>query len=130
VLVGEEALYQLIERPAPATFRFLSQTEKELGFAAATRPMNAVGLLLEGMRRFDELRRVCLVVPDDGVLAPAGPAPTPHPGEADQSVVATVWDRASAGAPPRECELAARTDSYRVRRLLAHWVEEGSLRLL
>jgi hypothetical protein len=38
-----------------------------------------------------------------------------------------VWQRAYSGAPALECEKDLPVDSYRVRRMLAHWIEEGAL---
>jgi hypothetical protein len=38
-----------------------------------------------------------------------------------------LWSRVSRGATPLECETEIRCDAYRIRRLLAHWVEQGAL---
>ena len=38
-----------------------------------------------------------------------------------------VWSQASAGRTPLEAEISISTDSFRVRRLMALWVEEGAL---
>jgi hypothetical protein len=38
-----------------------------------------------------------------------------------------VWIKASSGANIAECERHLATDSFRVRRLVAHWLEQGAL---
>ena len=58
-----------------------------------------------------------------------GTAPAPHPTEKDGLLTRTLWTRVSSGATARECEADVRTDAYRIRRLLAHWLEQGALRI-
>jgi len=49
------------------------------------------------------------------------------PQEEDEGeLVRLIWERVRGGTTVTECELAARKDSFRIRRLLAHWVAEGS----
>ena len=38
-----------------------------------------------------------------------------------------VWSKASGGVIPETCESVLQVDSYRIRRLYAHWVETGAL---
>jgi hypothetical protein len=38
-----------------------------------------------------------------------------------------VWTHVAKGATAQACEAAIQTDAYRIRRLLAHWLEEGAL---
>jgi hypothetical protein len=40
-----------------------------------------------------------------------------------------MFARIASGATPSQCEADFFVDSYRVYRLLAHWLEEGSLRI-
>jgi hypothetical protein len=80
------------------------------------------------MRRFDELQRAAAAVPDDLPLRSGSAKPTPLARERDPLVLRAVWARASAGATAAECEAAVPADAWRVRRLLAHWLSEGSLR--
>ena len=47
--------------------------------------------------------------------------------EKDERFVRVVWNRAAAGATPEQCESSIVSDSYRIRALLAHWVEEAAL---
>ncbi len=130
-LQGEDACYQLLERPVTGTFTFARlkelppRREKEPPL-----PDEVVSLLMEGMRRYDELQRCMAIAPDDLVLRKTEVKPTPHPEEADPTVQQAIWVKASAGASPRLCEQTARVDAFRVRRLLAHWVEEGSLSIV
>ena len=81
---------------------------------------------MEGVRRHDELRRPTAVVPDGARLKATGKARTMVADE-DAAFGELVWTEATAGRTPLECEARSATDSYRVRRLLAHWVEEGAL---
>ena len=85
--------------------------------------------LLEGVRRHDHLQRALALVPDDVPLEASGKSPSTVPDELDYDLVVGLWQRACEGASPREIEDGLRVDSYRVFRCLAHWVEEGALRL-
>jgi hypothetical protein len=126
-LRGDDACYQLFERPMGGTFSFV----REAALPPARdgeKPRDVVSILLEGMRRYDDFQRFSALVPDEIVLAPTGKKPSPEPEEADATLQKTVWTKASEGASPKTIESAVAVDSYRVRRLLAKWVEEGSLK--
>jgi hypothetical protein len=125
-LRGADAVYQLLERPVTATFQFASRPDAELPAGTGTEILN---LLFEGMRRYDEFQRAATLVPDAAPLASTGVAPTSHSEETDQAIVTAVWTRARGGTPAVLCEREVPTDAYRIRRLLAHWVEQGSLKL-
>jgi hypothetical protein len=126
VLRGKEAFYQLCERPFPGTFALAAS--REAGQEKASEgALDIIPLVLEGLRRHDELRRAVALVGDDVRLKGTGTVPTPPPDETNEALVETVWTMAQAGGPPRECENAVPVDAYRVRRLLAHWVEEGAV---
>ncbi len=84
-------------------------------------------LTLEAMRRYDELKQASVLVPDGVRLKTTDVRPVPHPSEKDGAMQKALWTRVSRGATPLECEAEVRTDAYRVRRLLAHWVEQGAL---
>jgi uncharacterized protein DUF4388 len=126
VLRGKEAFYQLCERPLPGTFALASHRDAKPEKSAEP-PIDLVPLILEGLRRHDELRQASALVADDARLQATGAARTSVQGEANPDLVETVWKMASAGTPPRQCESEVPVDAYRVRRLLAHWVEEGAL---
>jgi hypothetical protein len=126
-LKGDDACYQLFERPTGGTFSFVRQ--------AALPPLRdgetnreVVSILLEGMRRYDDFQRFSALVPDDLVLAPTGTKPSTDPEEADGALQKAVWTKASGGSPARAIETAVAADSYRIRKLLVRWVEEGSLK--
>jgi hypothetical protein len=122
---GDEALYQALERPLTGTFAFVPYPQEKV--ASDIVPRDIMGLLLEGMRRNDELQRFVALVPDDVTLTKTNVKPTPHEEEADPALVREVWMKASSGANIAECERQLATDSYRVRRLVAHWLEQGAL---
>ena len=126
-LKAAHALYQLLEQPFPGTFAFTARADVgSLPPAAPARELFSV--ILEGVRRHDELKRAMALVPDDAVLQATGQPSTPAP-EADPQLVKVVWDKAVSGATPLQTEALITRDSFEVRRLLAHWVEEGSLKI-
>lgn len=129
-LRGADAFHQLLERPSAAAFGFARSAALRPEDVNFPTPQPVMGLLLEGMRRYDELQRSSALVPDGARLRPTGSKPTRLAQEADQKLLSTVWTRLAQGATALECESAASTDSFRVRRLLVHWVEEGSLQVV
>jgi hypothetical protein len=124
-LTGEDAFYQLFEKPTPGQFAFVKGAPPAVPGAT---PRAILPLTLEAMRRYDELQESAALVPDTMFLAPTGQKPTAHPGEKDGSLLQALWERASRGGTPLEFEEAVVSDSYRIRRLLAHWVEQGALK--
>ncbi len=127
-LSGAHAVYQLLERPFAGKFAFTHRIDASPR-SAPPGALEVTGTILEGMRRHDELRRAALLVPDDATLEATGHPPTAVPDENDIDLVTTLWEKASAGASPSSCEETLRADSFRVRRGLVHWLEEGALRL-
>jgi len=68
------------------------------------------------------------LTPDDFALSlKAAGKPTPDPEETDPTVIRDVWVKASSGARVLEWEKLVATDGYRIRRLVARWLEEGAL---
>jgi hypothetical protein len=123
-LGGSEAVYQLLERPVHGTFAFVDRSHEEEDDQSLP-PVTM--LLLEGLRRQDELRRAIALVPDDARLVPTGRPPRAVPGEDDIDLLTTLWEKIVAGVAPSDCEGLLAVDAYRVRRCLACWVEEGAL---
>jgi hypothetical protein len=128
-LRGDEACYQLFERPGGATFAFVRQTG--LGPRGEDEPplREVVSVLLEGMRRYDELQRCSALAPDDAVFKQASSKPSAEPEEPDTGFQHAVFSKAVSGLNARAIEATVLADSFRVRRLLARWVEDGSLKL-
>jgi len=125
-LKGEDAFYQLLERPLPGQFAFVKGTPPEKRGAT---PREILPLTLEAMRRYDEFQEAAVLVPDGVFLERTSVPATPCPGEKDGSLLQALWERASQGATPLDCEAAVASDSYRIRRVLAHWVEQGALKI-
>jgi len=125
-LDGEAAFYQLFERPEPGTFVF-RKGESANGDPESGETHDVQSCLLEALRRYDELQQACALVPDAQRLRATGRKPTAAEGESDRALLREVWTRAASGTPPVECERDVAADSYRVRRLYAHWVESGAL---
>ncbi len=124
-LTGATALFSLVERQQADRFAFLNAPPAA---AASGQPAyDVLPLLMEGMRRFDELQRASALVPDDARLKPTEIKPSRKEDETDLELMRSVWRRAVSGAAPAAIEAEAVVDPYRVRRLFEHWVEEGSL---
>jgi hypothetical protein len=128
-LHGDDAAYQLFERPAGATFSFVRQTGAPHRGEDGPPPREIVSVLLEGMRRYDELQRCAALVPDDAILKQASGKPSAEPEEPDAAFQQAVFSKAVSGLQAHAIEAAVVSDSFRVRRLLARWVEDGSLKL-
>ena len=134
-LDGPEVVYQLLERPLRATFVFVPRPAAAAGVDATSSstdvrtPRDVTALLLEGLRRHDELRRAAVIVPDDARLEAADRPPRAMTGEEDIDLVISLWEKVVEGTTPLECERTLAADAYRVRRCLVGWVEDGALRL-
>ena len=128
-LRGDEACYQLFERPGGSTFAFVRQTGLAPRGEDEPPLREVVSILLEGMRRYDELQRCSALVPDEAVLKPTSSKPSAEPEESDADFQQAVFSKAVSGLKARAIEAAVVADSFRVRRLLARWVEDGSLKV-
>lgn len=126
-LRGNEAIYQLFERPAPGTFSFIARREGALDKEKAAAAHEVIPIVFEAMRRYDEFRQARVLVPDHVTFEVSGMRPTSHPEEKDVNLWRMVWTKVRAGATALECEEGIPADSYRVRRLLVHWTQEGAL---
>jgi tRNA A-37 threonylcarbamoyl transferase component Bud32 len=120
-----DAAYQLFERPFAGTFAF----DSGRSVAAAHALPNLDALIREGMRRAGELRHAGAVVPDDAALEATGSAPSTVPDEPDYDLVVALWQRACGGTSARQMESELTADAFRIRHALAHWLEEGALRV-
>jgi len=126
-LGGEIAFYQLFERPMPGTFIFTSQSAAAIKKEAKGEPLEIMPAMLESMRRHDEFNMARTIAPDDILLKPTGTKPTALKDEEDVAMMKAVWSKASGGVTPEQCEAAVHVDSYSIRRLYAHWIEQGAL---
>ena len=86
-------------------------------------------LLREARRRNDELELARILVPDDAAFAGGPHRPTPPVGESDADLMRRLWASLREGTAPVACEESLGVGSLRVRRILAHWLVEGALRL-
>ncbi len=126
-LRGNEAIYQLFERPSPGTFAFTARREGAIDKERASAAQEVVPIVFEAMRRYDEFRQARVLVPDHVTFEVSGIRPTSHPDEKDVNLWRIVWSKVRSGATALECEEGVPADSYRIRRLLVHWTEEGAL---
>jgi hypothetical protein len=123
-LTGREAFFQLFERPFQGTFGLVRRPPGgDSPDAWETLPM-----VLEAIRRYDELERARALVPDDARFSASGVAATRPPDEGDEAFMSVLWDRMVRGFTPFRAERDIPVDSYRIRHLLEHWVQEGALR--
>jgi hypothetical protein len=120
------AIYQLLELPVAGRFDFKVADENPAGTQTEAEHV-VTSLLLEGMRRYDELHRALALIPDGSRYKPTGKKPSDVQEDGDPQLAKAVWGRAARGAPPEEVETEAHLDSFRIRRLYEHWVTEGSL---
>ncbi|MFL6247789.1 MAG: DUF4388 domain-containing protein [Thermoanaerobaculia bacterium] len=123
---GAEALYELLERPASGAFAFVPYPPEKIS-SATVEPLKIMPLLLEGVRRHDELQRLTALIPDQMTFVKGTVRPAPHEDEDDPELVRDVWVRVSSGLPMIECERQIFVDTFRIRRLVAHWMEKGAL---
>ncbi len=126
-LIGDTAVYQLLERPGVGRFVFVNRTDLPPAAAVESMTDSVTAVLLEGMRRYDELARAVTIVPDHARFRPTGRKPSQVSDEADPDLVRSVWLQAAEGRSPTESESSLAVDSFRVRRLYEQWLTEGAL---
>jgi hypothetical protein len=128
LLRNAEAVYQLVEKPFPGQFAFVSPRDTPAESDGAE-TLEVAPILLEGLRRYDELREARALVPDETNLRPTGAVPPTHPDEPNEALVESIWDAVRSGMTAAACERKFPVDSYRIRRLLAYWIEKGALKV-
>lgn len=126
-LKGKAAFYQLFERPVRGTFNFQSQAGSPKDGKPDESLLDVIPMIVEAVRRHDEFREAKILVPGNVQLTATLVPPSPPETDEEPAFVQTVWKKASSGVTPAKLEDALGVDSYRVRHLLAHWVEEGAL---
>lgn len=125
-LTGKDAIFQIFEQSRPGTFSFVSRSDPQ---HAGSEPLHVAPLILEALRRHDELNRARLLVPASARLSASGDKPAPHPAETDPHLIRDVWTRAASGEPPARWQAEVPADAFRIWRLLEHWVETGALEI-
>lgn len=126
-LRGVDAVYQLLERPVSGSFSFVPQPEEKVRPRAEA--VDIMSLLFEGIRRHDELEQAAVVAADALRLKAGNVKPTPDTEESDPAIAREIWVKATSGAAVVDFEKEIATDAYRIRRLVARWIEEGSLQM-
>lgn len=125
-LENAEAVYLLMEDPFPGTFVFRAAGDDK---APSRTALDAMSLILEGARRHDEFQQAKALVPDGIRLEPGGADAIRPEDEEDDAFARQVWEKASTGVPAEEVEREIAVDPFRVRRLYAHWLEQGALQV-
>ena len=97
-LRGEDAFYQLLERPLPGQFAFVKGAPPE---KPGEKPREILPLTLEAMRRYDEFQEAAVLVPDTVVLVRTEVAATPHPDREGRQLPAGASGSARARAARR-----------------------------
>ena len=126
-LIGAEAFYQLVETFDGGDCALSPRVGKAAPTTEEIRPLELKPLLLEGLRRRESFDIARAIVPDDAIFGPKTSEPRPHPDEKDGLVTRDVWEAAIGGQSPRACEASIAADSFRIRRLYLHWLEEDAL---
>lgn len=127
-LQGEAAFFQLLECPTPGTFEFSRREAGEATHSGVT-GQAFTPLLMEAMRRHDELQRARAMLADHARVRPTGVRPTAPAEETDGVFLRDLWTKVKSGTTPAECESEIALDAYRIRALLAHWLEEGVIEI-
>ena len=132
-LRGIVAFYQLFEQPTPCNFAFKSHGERAQGGDASSgggeesSPIDVLPAMLEALRRYDEFQQARALVPDKLLLKPTGVKPSRPADEKNDTFLQSLWKTIAPSASAAACEEAVPADSYRIRRTLAHWLEQGAL---
>lgn len=123
---GEDAFYQLFERPFPGEFAF--DADKERAPKGADLP-ELVSLIREGVRRSRQLAATSALVPEDAPLEATGDAPGTIADEPEYELVVALWQKAVSRVTARQMESELTADAFRILRPLAQWLEQGALRI-
>jgi hypothetical protein len=86
-------------------------------------------LLRESIRRARDVERTSALLPDVIPLESSGAAPSTVPDEPDYQLVVALWEKACNKVTVAQMEADLTVDAYRIRHALAHWLQEGALRL-
>jgi hypothetical protein len=114
-----------MERPFASRFAFVPHGGTLP--ADVEEPEEVTVLLLEGMKRSDELRVAEALVPGEVPLVARVEECPPVPDEDDVGLTRGLWAALGGGRTVSECERALAVDAFRVWRAAARWVEAGAL---
>jgi hypothetical protein len=123
---GEDAVYQLFERPFAGEFAF---EDGPAGEAGASELPELAALVREGVRRSRQLAATSAVVPEDAALEATGEAPGTVADEPEYELIVALWQKATTRVTPRQMEAELTADAFRIMRPLAQWLEQGALRI-
>ncbi len=127
-LKGVDALYYLLEKPLSGRFVLTGiGSAVPADLEMEDKPVPLTWVLMEGVRRYDEYRQACTMIPNGSRLLIKAPAPPPVEEEKDEDVLKTIWSMAGSGLPPEEIEARLAADPYRIRRCLCDWFTKGAL---
>jgi len=115
----------MLERPISGTFAFVPYPPEKM--VSDLKPREMMGLLLEGVRRHDELQNILALATDGMSFTKSTVKPTAHDEETDPVFIRDIWLKASSGTKIGEWEREIPSDCYRIRRLVVHWLEQGAL---
>jgi hypothetical protein len=124
---GLSAVYQIFQRPFLGTFAFDGKAPAVAAGVAALAEMGP--LLRESIRRARDLETTSALLPDVIPLESSGDAPSTVPDEPDYPLVVALWEKACNKVTVAQMEDELTVDAYRIRHALAHWLQEGALRL-
>lgn len=125
-LQGEMAVYQILETPFPGNFEF-REGKQRIHEGPDRWPVTA--LLMEGMRRYDELQGLRSTIPANAPLYLTGVKPSASPDERDGDFLRQVWSAVKSGQTVADCEHELAADAYRIYGVINHWMEQGALSL-
>lgn len=123
-LSGLPALYELIERPFAGSYAFV---HRQMSRVNVPHRIDLPAAIEEGLRRYDELQRMLAVCAEDAFYKPGRVHPSRPKGEDDPLVLRETWLRASSRESLATSENIGSADTWRIRRIVNHWVGEGSL---
>jgi hypothetical protein len=123
---GEDAIYQVFERPFAGEFAF--DADKPPAAGGPELPSLAL-LVREGVNRYQKLAATSAIVPEDAALEHTGEAPATVPDEPDYELIVALWTKAVSCVTPKQMEAELQADAFRIMRPLALWLEQGALRI-
>ncbi len=130
-LENETAVYALMQRPLATRFQFISSAPRAqptgTSRSLASDGLHLGALLLEASRRYDEFQSLRALVGD---RSPIRRLETTEPGahnDRERVLARELWQALGTQPTPAECEEMLAHEPFRIRRLLASWLEQGAV---